>query len=57
MIFTNNAGSTAHGFAAEQGNNLIDVLKGYRARVVGGDNAKNKVRKGNLSYKQAVNLT
>lgn len=29
-----------HGFAAEQANNLIDVLKGRDATVIGGDNAK-----------------
>ena len=40
-IFTTNASKNSHGFAAEKGNNLIDVLKGYRAKVVGGDNAKN----------------
>ncbi len=32
---------TGHGFAAEQGNNLIDILHGKNATVVGGDNAKN----------------
>ncbi len=32
---------TGHGFAAEQGNNLIDKLQGKNASVVGGDNAKN----------------
>lgn len=30
-----------HGFAAERGNNLADVLKGKKAIVVGDDNAKN----------------
>ena len=30
-----------HGFAAERGNNLADVLKGKNATVVGDDNAKN----------------
>ena len=30
-----------HGFAAEQGNNLIDKATGKRVKVVGGDNAKN----------------
>ena len=30
-----------HGFSAERGNNLIDVLKGKNAVVVGDDNAKN----------------
>ena len=29
-----------HGFAAEQANHLIDTVKGKRARLVGGDNAK-----------------
>ena len=32
---------TGHGFAAERGNNLIDVLKGNRAIVIGDNNAKN----------------
>lgn len=32
---------SGHGFAAEQGNNLIDRLHGKNASVVGGDNAKN----------------
>lgn len=32
--------SQGHGFAAEQANNLIDVLKGRNATVIGGDNAK-----------------
>lgn len=30
-----------HGFAAERGNNLSDVLSGKNAKVVGDDNAKN----------------
>ncbi|MBE5958712.1 MAG: hypothetical protein E7254_07625 [Lachnospiraceae bacterium] len=30
-----------HGYAAEEANNLSDVLKGKNAKVVGGDNAKN----------------
>lgn len=33
--------SKGHGFAAEQANNLYDVLTGQDAAVVGGDNAKN----------------
>lgn len=33
--------SQGHGFAAEQANNLYDLLMGKDARVVGGDNAKN----------------
>ena len=37
-LFSNPSG---HGFAAEQGNNLIDKLHGKNADVVGGDNAKN----------------
>ena len=32
--------SQGHGFAAEQANNLIDLLHGKDATVVGGDNAK-----------------
>ena len=32
--------SQCHGFAAEQANNLIDLLHGKDATVVGGDNAK-----------------
>ena len=32
---------TGFGFAAEQGNNLIDKFKGLNATVVGGDNAAN----------------
>ena len=33
--------SQGHGFAAEQANNLYDVLTGNEAAIVGGDNAKN----------------
>lgn len=33
--------SRGHGFAAEQANNLYDVLTGQDAAVIGGDNAKN----------------
>lgn len=29
-----------HGFAAEQANNLHDILTGKDAKIVGGDNAK-----------------
>jgi len=32
---------TGHGFAAERGNNLIDVYHGKNATVVGDDNIKN----------------
>ena len=35
------SGPSGHAFAAEQGNNLIDKLRGKNASVVGGDNAKN----------------
>lgn len=35
------ANNTGHAFAAERGNNLIDVVKGKNATVVGDDNAKN----------------
>lgn len=35
------ASPSGFGFAAEQGNNLIDVLSGTRATVVGGDNVLN----------------
>ena len=33
--------SQGHGFAAEQANNLYDVLTGNESAIVGGDNAKN----------------
>lgn len=33
--------SQGHGFAAEDGNTFIDKLFGHKAKVVGGDNAKN----------------
>lgn len=33
--------SQGHGFAAEQANNLYDILTGQDAVVIGGDNAKN----------------
>lgn len=33
--------SRGHGFAAEQANNLYDILTGQDAAVIGGDNAKN----------------
>lgn len=33
--------SQGHGFAAEQANNLYDILTGQDAAVIGGDNAKN----------------
>lgn len=36
-----NIPKTGHGFAAERGNNLIDVLKGLKSSVVGDDNAAN----------------
>ena len=35
------SGNGGHGFAAEQGNNLIDKIKGNNAIVVGDDNIKN----------------
>lgn len=35
------AGGQGHGFAAEQGNTLVDTLRGKSAKVVGGDNARN----------------
>ncbi|MGE8451417.1 MAG: hypothetical protein ACN6OP_12510, partial [Pseudomonadales bacterium] len=35
------AGGQGHGFAAEQGNTLIDKMRGKSAKVVGGDNALN----------------
>ncbi|WP_336579296.1 hypothetical protein [Alcaligenes sp. CHO6] len=34
-------GGQGHGFAAEQGNTLIDKMRGKSAKVVGGDNALN----------------
>lgn len=47
--------SGGHGFAAEQGNNLIDRIKGNNVYVVGDNNVKNgpdriiKRRGGSLS--------
>jgi len=35
------AGGQGHGFAAEAGNHQADILRGRKARVVGGDNALN----------------
>lgn len=35
------AGGQGHGFAAEAGNHQADVLRGRKARIVGGDNAAN----------------
>lgn len=35
-----NAAAQGHGYAAEQANNLYDILTGKDAKIVGGDNAK-----------------
>lgn len=33
--------TTGHGFAAENGNHIIDKIYGHDAKIIGGDNAKN----------------
>lgn len=35
-----NAAAQGHGYAAEQANNLYDILTGKDEKIVGGDNAK-----------------
>lgn len=46
---------SGHGFAAEQGNNLIDKLHGKNASVVGGDNAKNGADRKIINRDGSVN--
>ncbi len=50
------SGKTGHGFAAERGNNLIDVVKGKTATVIGDNNAKNGADRKIVGKKGKVTL-